>query len=322
MRRWVGLGAGVVLAVAGCSGGGAGDGASGAGARAYLEEALGVAERHSVLRDTADWAAVREAAFRRAERDRARTPAQTYPAIRDALRELGDRHSQLLDPAQAAEATGAADAEPPAVELLPGRIAHVTLPAVPNERAGAEYVRRGREAVAKAAAAGTCGWVVDLRSNPGGDMFPLLGAVGAVLGDGTVGAFVTPGGGRTPWVVRSGTPGGQLRDWGPAAPLPRPGPPVAVLTSNRTASAAEAAVIAFRGRPSTRTFGEPTAGLTTGNAAHRLSDGALLLLAGSYEADRTGTVHKGPLAPDEETGEERAPQAAAQWLRAQDGCRG
>ena len=98
-----------------------------------------------------------------------------------------------------------------------------------------------------------------------------------LLGDGEVGAFVAPDGTRTPWRIESGTPRQYADRWGPE-PLARPMPPVDVLTGPRTASAGEAVAIAFRGRPDTRSFGEPTFGVPTANAPYLLSDGALVVL--------------------------------------------
>jgi carboxyl-terminal processing protease len=46
--------------------------------------------------------------------------------------------------------------------------------------------------------------------------------------------------------------------------------------------------MAFRGRPGARSFGEPTAGVPTGNSQHRLSDGAELYLTEGIGVDRTG----------------------------------
>ncbi|MGV9658891.1 S41 family peptidase [Streptomyces koyangensis] len=60
-------------------------------------------------------------------------------------------------------------------------------------------------------------------------------------------------------------------------------PPVAVLTGPRTASAGEAVAIAFRERPDTRTFGDPTSGVPTANAPYPLSDGALVVLTTARE---------------------------------------
>src|SRR5206468_4322951 len=55
-----------------------------------------------------------------------------------------------------------------------------------------------------------------------------------------------------------------------------------------TASSGEAITISFRGRPGARSFGAPTAGLSTGNEEYALPDGSMLFLTTSIEADRIG----------------------------------
>ncbi|WP_299532760.1 S41 family peptidase [uncultured Streptomyces sp.] len=171
---------------------------------------------------------------------------------------------------------------------------------------------------------------MDLRSNYGGNMWGPLAAVGAVLGDGEVGSFVAADGTRIPWTMKNGTPRDYLDDWGPAEPLARPMPPVAVLTGRTTGSAAEAVALAFRGRPVTRSFGVPTAGLATANVVHPLPDGAVIVLTQRWEADRTGRVQKGPLTPDTEVHDDardtsrpgdQVLTAATRWLAAQSACR-
>jgi carboxyl-terminal processing protease len=77
-----------------------------------------------------------------------------------------------------------------------------------------------------------------------------------------------------------------------------PDPAVAVLTGPRTASSGEAQVVAFRGRPDTKSFGEPTHGVPTANQGFPLSDGALLNLTVAWMADRTGQTYDSPLPPD------------------------
>ncbi|WKX71868.1 S41 family peptidase [Streptomyces sp. XD-27] len=176
---------------------------------------------------------------------------------------------------------------------------------------------------------GACGWAVDLRPSTGGDMGPLFAVVARVLGDGDVGAFVAADGERGVLTVKDG----RLRH-GPAFPpapsVSRKNPPVAVLIDDNTASAGEILALAFHGRPQTRFFGTPSAGRTTGNVSHRLSDGAALVLTETRDADRTGKVYDGPIAPDEEfladrrdvgTDRGRALGAATAWLGEQPGCR-
>ncbi|MFF3003957.1 S41 family peptidase [Kitasatospora sp. NPDC057940] len=310
-------------------------------ARGYLSEALDLIQQKSLNTAKVDWPKLRTQAF--AQAATARTPADTHTAIRAAVTALDDQHSRFYPPDQAAKV----DADPEAVNAptarqLPGRIAQLTLPAVNgSERTYAEYVTRGRAAVAEVSA---CGWVVDLRGETGGGMWAPLAVAAPILGDGPLGAFVTADGTRSTWSVRDGVP--YLDDAPQASPATRhdeaptrhdkapshhneaPGTPVAVLTGRATGSAGEAVAIAFIGRPATRSFGQPTYGVPTGNAAHRLWDGAVLLLTGAAEADRTGRVHEGPIEPDEpvETADPRkdddpALAAAVTWLSGQAPCK-
>src|SRR5690349_6977564 len=66
---------------------------------AYLNEALDDIQANSVMRDKMDWSAVRKAVL--GPDLHAQTPSDTYPLIRNVLRELGDHHSQFLEPEQA-----------------------------------------------------------------------------------------------------------------------------------------------------------------------------------------------------------------------------
>src|SRR5439155_19605614 len=67
--------------------------------QAYLNRAVDEMQRHSLYRDRVDWRAFRAEALRRARG--ARTTADTYPVIRDAVGALGDRHSGFYTPAEA-----------------------------------------------------------------------------------------------------------------------------------------------------------------------------------------------------------------------------
>ncbi|WP_327178752.1 S41 family peptidase [Streptomyces sp. NBC_01335] len=316
-----------VLMVAGCTGGGGAEPEDSMApkARAYLTSALDLMEKHSLMKAEVDWPKVRRDAFAHAAK--ARTPAETYGPIRQALRDLGDRHSTFLDPQDVAR-TQDASADGlmlPEGRRLPGGIGYLMLPPVASDEVAAPYIRAARSTVTGIDDEGACGWVVDLRGESGGDMWPPLAAVGPILGDGEAGAAVYADGRKEAWAVQDGTPSTYLDTWGAATPLARPMPPVAVLTSRRTASAGEAVVISFLGRPGTRTFGQATTGVPTANSAYRLSDGAMVVVTVAREADRTGLVHDGPLTPDVEIPETRGPdkalKAATAWLSGQEPCR-
>ncbi|WP_267881957.1 MULTISPECIES: hypothetical protein [unclassified Streptomyces] len=90
--------------------------------------------------------------------------------------------------------------------------------------------------------------------------------------------------------------------------------------------------MAFRGRPESRSFGLPTAGLATGNESYPLSDGALLILTQAADLDRTGRRYTNtPIAPDDRvestagdvvrgTGDPVV-VAARKWLESRPACR-
>ena len=273
----------------------------------YLGRALDIMHERSLRRDSVDWDALRSSAIRRA--GGAEDPADTYPAIRAALQELGDHHSFLMEPAavKASEARDMREAgggSGPAAEVLDGRIGYVMVPAFSGggDRERVEFAAEIQELIARVDEVLPCGWIVDLRQNGGGNMWPMLAGLGPLLGEGDAGFFVSPAGGRTAWGYAGGASliGGSV-----SVQVPHPyelasGPPtIAVLTGRRTASSGEAIVTAFRSRPATRSFGEETAGLSTANASISLSDGAMMILTTSVFADRTGTTYGQSIEPDE-----------------------
>ncbi len=173
----------------------------------------------------------------------------------------------------------------------------------------------------------TAGWVIDLRTDTGGALYPMLAAVGPIVGEGELLRFVAPEEqvtayyreGRA-WLEGADITTVQVDDW---YTLQQPLSPVAVLTSQLTASSGEFTALAFRGRPRTRSFGEPTLGLPTGNSAHELADGAWIVLTTALGMDRTGRTYDSALLPDQpvtidwsrySTDDDPVLQAAIQWL--------
>ncbi|MEU2271439.1 S41 family peptidase [Streptomyces olindensis] len=302
-----------------------------ADARSYLSAALDIMQKRSLTRHEVDWAHLRNEAFSQASG--AQEPADTYRAIQSAVNLLHDGHSSFFDPKQVAELEAPVETfEGLRGRSLEGRFGYVSLPGVQGAKQSYEqYVQRGRRAVAAADRSQPCGWVVDLRRNRGGNMWPMLAVVAPLLGDGEVGASVDADGRRFVWTIKDGSPryDGKSFGWSGVDALTTSDPPVAVLTSGATACAGEAVVVAFRGRPDTRFLGESTSGVPTGNQPHRLSDGAVLNLTEVMGADRTGRTYDAPIPPDEElltarrtvgTSQDRVLAAAKNWLADQPAC--
>lgn len=287
--------------------------------RTYLLGALNLLRTHSINRDRADWPRAEAEALRAA--DGVSTFSGTYPAIQTVIAELGNPHTKLLSPAQA-KAPVAATIEMPSSRVADG-IAVLRIPGfVADPEGERRYAAAGAAALRAVEAQASCGWIVDLRDDVGGNMWPMLTVLAPLLGDGIAGSFAGPGLAPSLWSVREG------RAWSGERPgteeanpvrLSRPAPPVAVLTSRVTASSGEATLIAFRGLGRVATFGGPTAGYATGNEVFDLADGAKLLVASVVDVDRTGRAYGAwPIAPDFATQDPEA--AASEWLRTRGAC--
>jgi len=303
---------------------------------------LDMLEKESLYRDRVDWPVIR-ARLKAAQAD----PAKAREVLQEATGRSSGGHglwisaTQLHGTAQRLErsngAAGPASGPIRPVEALEPRIGRVEIggyavmqgPAADQQMK--ERAQRWQAIIRDQDTGSRCGWIVDLRGNTGGNMWPmLLGAApllrttpGAIE---DVGSFATAEGPSrwqlTPSSVRLGK---RVRvDLGaPGYQLKHPGAPVAVLIGPRSASSGEASVLAFRGRPQTRSFGQPTAGLSTANEMRPLVDGSALLLTTSVMQDRKGGGDGLKIEPDQRTDGDAVTAAAAQaWLLAQPACTG
>ncbi len=300
-------------------------------ATTYLANALDIIQENSINRRRTDWDALETEAYEHTRE--AQTPSDTYDTIRFVLRKLGDHHSFFVTPDQIALYRRAtmSDNSTPRVELVEDNLGLVILPGFgsgdPEQMS--KYATNVQHMISEIDAKHPCGWVVDLRENTGGNMWPMLAGVGPILGEGRTGAFVDPDREMIYWSYVDGK--ALLGDDvvvevdGLAYELQEPSPPVAVLTSGSTASSGEAIVVAFRGRSNTRSFGSGTAGVSTANYGYELSDGAMIFLTVSTFADCTGQTYGGVITPDELAGRlgsesDSVLQAAVDWLLNQPAC--
>lgn len=141
-------------------------------------------------------------------------------------------------------------------------------------------------------------WVVDLRNNSGGNMWPMIAGLNALVEDGVIGYVV-------------GTANRKEREWRSANgkinfsneatglyKVKRLNNKIAVLIDSLTASSGEMTAISFIGLPNVKLFGQPSAGYTTANSTRYLSDGSQLFLATNFIADRTHKIYRDKIFPD------------------------
>ena len=299
---------------------------------AYLSEIHEIIQENSVNKSFIEWDTFWADTLMDAQG--AQHVEDLYQVIPQILRRLGDRHSFFSPAPQRAnrEQPSAKKQESPniASQLLKDRIGYLWMPGVSGEesmsQAYADYLFRK---VQELTDNGATGWVLDLRGNSGGNMWPMLAGVSPILGPGVVGYFIRPDESSMQWEVAQGESrlDGKTRS---AITFSKPDlkflepQPVAILAGPTTASSGEAVVVAFRCRERVKQFGSKTRGLTTANHGFELSDGSLIALTVSTFADRCGTVYGDILSPDYEIGpsevstpsvDDPAVEAAVDWLK-------
>lgn len=260
--------------------------------------------------------------------------ADVHGVALHVLAELGDRHSMFFTKDEydrLSAKLGQATTTPTSSTALVDGVGLLQLPPVealmPSDRATA-YFTPARSALASTNA---CGWIVDLRYDTGGSLPPMLEAVAPLLGPGTFVSYKYRDGHTDRFTIND-----DLHVQQPDMAPPSSGPrstanqdlahvPVAVLTNDQTASAAEGVAMAFVGRPRTTSFGEPTAGVPTGNDVFPMPDGSALILMVGIGVDRTGATHDRPIVPDTSTAAQNGQSdptkdAADKWLREQPQC--
>jgi carboxyl-terminal processing protease len=323
----------VATVVAAC---GSGSSANPRSPRTYLEHTLDLIEQQAIYAPALDWNAVVARARKLAAG--AKSPRGTYPAIRYVIRQLhdaGDEHALFFEPALAKRHTPGAPAlearsPPPSVSILDGRLGLVRMPGIastPGSPNSQRYAAAALTAIRRLSATRRpCGWIVDLRNDPGGDMFPMLLSIGPILGEGRLIGFSGKRGLRHFVSYRGGVLSGDGFTYRAPLVVPdlRPLPPVAVLIGEETASSGEAVAVAFHGRAQTRSFGWPTWGATTAAQWNRLADGAELVVGGPYFVARDGTVYRHGVKPDADVNllgpGDPYVRAAAGWLLRRPAC--
>lgn len=278
-----------------------------ASAKGYLNELLALMEQNSINRTSINWVDFKAEVL--AQAGAAQTVSDTYGAIHYALIHLGDHHSFYV---KAGGQGSIYNEAPPGCGggiqtdvVPPDSIGYVRVPAcslTSRSSQATDFAQALQNKIKSQDRPYLKGWIVDLRGNTGGNMWPMLAGIGPLLGNKTVGYFIDSFGSSTSWSYQDGS---SLYGGSPIDVVTSPytivnsNSKVAVLIDGLTGSSGEAIAVAFEGRPNTRFFGAPTCGLSTANQSYNLSDGAQLFLTISVDADRNGSKYGGQIKPDQ-----------------------
>ncbi|WP_018627635.1 S41 family peptidase [Niabella aurantiaca] len=293
-------------------------------AAGLIKEVRDLIRQHALYADSMNWKQIDETVG--VISGGQKTTDDAKPVIRYLLAQLkkaGDHHSfHMSVTASKNYNQPIKKLEDATSRLLPGDIGYISVPGFgsTNDSAMTVFAQNIQDLVRELDTKNEIrGWIIDLRKNTGGNMYPMIVGLGPFLKKGALGYFVR-GKKKSAWsIMRKGNKAWSGGTVVPAAYTIKDGrSKIAVLVGPRTASSGEFTTISFIGRPNTKLFGQPTAGYTTANSSFRLSDGSTLLLATTYAADRKKHHHIGRIMPDvpvEQSKDKDADmEAAANWI--------
>lgn len=289
-------------------------------ARARIQEAITLVRPAAYRSAEVDWAALETDLLARSSD--ARDTVDLLPVYSHLLEALGDHHSFVqVDPAlrEAYKARHGREFDADVVRpvqtsafimrrdrtarTLALGVAEAELVTAPKVFGGGQDARDYADAVfghVAAASDRACAYVVDLRGNVGGNVWPMKAGLSALLGEAWLnaddyarfenGAFLINEGEHRDRVAA------RVSDW---RPLPRLADiPVAVLIDDGVASSGEGIALAFSGRVNTRFFGQGTAGVASSNEGFLLSDGVNLVVTTDMMRDRDSRTWPDGRPPD------------------------
>ena len=288
-------------------------------ARKYLEEVVSIMQANFINRAAINWVVFKQNLLAKASG--ANTIEQAYPAVVSAIVALGDKHS-MFAPARLVKESKLPTAKQPPLypdEPVPGDIGYIRIPWVVGSQEKLDtYIANVQVQIKERDKPELKGWLVDLRGNMGGNMWPMLVGVGPVLGEDTLGYSFDSNNTKTAWRYEKGkalADGDIEAETANYYALKSANPVVAVLTDTLTASSGEAVAVAFKARKHTRSFGAGTCGVSTGRSRFYLSDGSVLLLTTAVFADRRLVRYGHSIAPDEPLKPAEVVPQAIRWIR-------
>jgi len=290
-------------------------------AESFVDEVVDIMEANSLNRNTIDWASFRSEVLETAGTSKTINDVYESGALRKALELLGDNHSFIRrnNGGIISASTAICPRIDPDTPEIPENIGYIFIAGFsnPNENEILAFAEGLQNIIREKDAPEITGWIVDLRINTGGNMWPMLAGIGPILGEGTAGYFIGPNGEETSWSYLQGkSVSGQNTVTEVQAPytLINQNPKVAVLLDTATASSGEVMVVSFINRGNSASFGGATCGLSTGNSNFPLSDDSTLLLTTVVLADREKNTFGGKIQPDFPVGNDEIIAMAVDWI--------
>lgn len=286
----------------------------------YLNQVIDIMRANAVTRNQVNWTNLESEVNQLASG--IETISQSYPAITRALELINTNHSFLNSPGGGLITYPSNLTCRQVLEMdVPGdsSIGYIRVDAVTSvdSQEAQQIATDIQTRIAESDSPEVTKWIVDLRNNQGGNMWPMIAGLGPLFDNDLLGHFIDPDELTSSWGYRNGS--SILNDRAVVTvnnpyTLHNPLPKIAVLVSNRTASSGEATLIAFKKQLNTRLFGTDSCGLSTANTPFTLSDRSTLFLTTAVMADREQEKYGDKVLVDQATAPEQTTAEAINWL--------
>ncbi|UOE38989.1 S41 family peptidase [Chryseobacterium oryzae] len=265
--------------------------------KTYVTDALKIMKDKSVNKSKINWDKIYSKTL--AEASKVKTIKETFPILKNALVSLEDSHSNFY-PAEVVKqytlgykATGQ---EFPVIksDLLENKYAYISLPDIGsfNNDDWNLYINTFYSKVNELQKQNPKGWIIDLRDNFGGMLYPMYAAVAPFLDHKNVVGTKDSKGEIEYFNYKDGkfyegskaTQQFKIIQKEPKT-INRP---IAVLINKVTGSSGEFITASFVDQKNVKLIGVNTQGLTSANQEYKLSDGSFLVLTIGNIVDRNG----------------------------------
>lgn len=173
-----------------------------------------------------------------------------------------------------------------------------------NDLSSQEYISKIIQSIKKQDRKNLKGWVIDLRYNSGGDMWPMLIALTPFLSSKVIGSF-QQGDKTQTWLLKNNeilldenSQNERLHFKPVKYRTLNKDAKFAILINHRTASGGEAVAIAMKSLKNVKFFGQETRGFATSNEIIHITNNEALILTVGYMASHNGKIFPDGLSPD------------------------
>lgn len=284
-------------------------------AEKYLKEVLILLKNKSINKYQINWENLENEVYRVAKNSQ--TIKDTYPAINYAVALLKDNHSYFTQAIQ--EDKNSEEKQLPILkdETIHDNIGYIRIPfCIGDENQMELYINTITEKIYQQNNSNKIGWIIDLRDNFGGNMWPMMAAIGSFLDSGSQGYFFDADNKSSEWRYEHGKVyldtivlAENKNNFSVFAKNK-----IAVLIIKQTASSGEAIAVLFKGYKNAKLFGASTYGVSTGCESYTLSDSSRINLAISVFADRNKIKYGASIIPDIQCSDNEVLSKVIYWI--------